>query len=403
LSLTYAGPVTLTGPETAALAETVAALRRELDGVRQSARTRAVIEQAKGMLVERHGITLEEAFGRLRALSQQNNVRLVEVAATLVGVAIPDAEEDAGVTGERLAELIPASPAASPAWAQLREQPDVKAGTMSVLLDSVTGATSAGDEAARLVLDLLADQGVEAVVLFRAAADGSLRFVGQTGFAGDVISAWRSIPPTTDVPFVRSVRRREPLFMGDRASRVLQFPALAEVRSAWEATASIPIDDQGEVVGVVGLAWRAEQRFDADRQRQLCDAAGRVSRLLLRHVAAVDADLEWLRAVLAVNLDPWVLLEPVPGGAGVQDFVVRAVAPQVDGGADWPGHRMFELWPDLVHDETSSSLSALAQAGGAWTTTVVSAGPWPWGQAGARLRGVSVGPRVVLVWRPGHP
>lgn len=70
--------------------EAVAAVRREIDGLAASLRLRTVIEQAKGVLAARHGITPDEAFERLRELSQQHNVRLAEVAATLVGVALPE-------------------------------------------------------------------------------------------------------------------------------------------------------------------------------------------------------------------------------------------------------------------------------------------------------------------------
>jgi response regulator NasT len=41
---------------------------------------RAVIERAKGILMERHGIDEQEAFERLRAHARSNNRRVVEVA-----------------------------------------------------------------------------------------------------------------------------------------------------------------------------------------------------------------------------------------------------------------------------------------------------------------------------------
>ena len=60
------------------------ALRAERDGLREAMRSRAKIEQAKGILAARHGIDPDGAFDRLRVESQRRNVRLAELAATLV-------------------------------------------------------------------------------------------------------------------------------------------------------------------------------------------------------------------------------------------------------------------------------------------------------------------------------
>jgi GAF domain-containing protein len=46
--------------------------------------SRVVIEQAKGVLAERAGIDLAEAFSRLRAFARNNNLRLTEVARAAV-------------------------------------------------------------------------------------------------------------------------------------------------------------------------------------------------------------------------------------------------------------------------------------------------------------------------------
>ena len=52
--------------------------------VESSAEARAVIEQAKGMLMAERGITEDEAFDLLRALSQRSNTKLREVARRIV-------------------------------------------------------------------------------------------------------------------------------------------------------------------------------------------------------------------------------------------------------------------------------------------------------------------------------
>ena len=45
---------------------------------------RAVIEQAKGILMARNGIDADKAFGLLRDHSQRNGQKIVEVAAAIV-------------------------------------------------------------------------------------------------------------------------------------------------------------------------------------------------------------------------------------------------------------------------------------------------------------------------------
>ncbi|QYG92283.1 ANTAR domain-containing protein [Iamia sp. SCSIO 61187] len=60
-------------------------LRSEVDNLRTALAGRDLIGQAKGILMERHGITADEAFERLVQISQTTNTKLGEVAALLVG------------------------------------------------------------------------------------------------------------------------------------------------------------------------------------------------------------------------------------------------------------------------------------------------------------------------------
>lgn len=69
-----------------ALAATMAATSADLEAaqLREALRSRDVIGQAKGILMERRGISADEAFEVLRAASQSLNVKLASVARTLV-------------------------------------------------------------------------------------------------------------------------------------------------------------------------------------------------------------------------------------------------------------------------------------------------------------------------------
>jgi GAF domain-containing protein len=57
------------------------ALTEQLQGALNS---RIVIEQAKGALAQIHGVTVDEAFNRIRAYARSNNRRLTEVAHLIV-------------------------------------------------------------------------------------------------------------------------------------------------------------------------------------------------------------------------------------------------------------------------------------------------------------------------------
>ena len=50
--------------------------------------SRAVIEQAKGILMERYKVTAEQAFTLLTHASQRSNVKLREVAEELTGTGV---------------------------------------------------------------------------------------------------------------------------------------------------------------------------------------------------------------------------------------------------------------------------------------------------------------------------
>jgi GAF domain-containing protein len=56
----------------------------QIDGLNVALDSRTLIGQAQGMLMERYGIDAEAAFAALRRVSQDENVRLVKVARSIV-------------------------------------------------------------------------------------------------------------------------------------------------------------------------------------------------------------------------------------------------------------------------------------------------------------------------------
>jgi GAF domain-containing protein len=71
-----------------------------VDQLQGALSSRVVIEQAKGVLAERAGISLDAAFARLRAYARTNNRRLSDVAGELIdGRLEPAALTDPGRSG----------------------------------------------------------------------------------------------------------------------------------------------------------------------------------------------------------------------------------------------------------------------------------------------------------------
>lgn len=64
------------------------ALQRQADDLRQALADRKLVEQAKGILMQRAGLSEPDAFRRLQTLSNNRNKKMVDVARTIV-----DAEE----------------------------------------------------------------------------------------------------------------------------------------------------------------------------------------------------------------------------------------------------------------------------------------------------------------------
>ena len=90
------------------LTEAAAADRREeidaaIAGVTEH---RAVIEQAKGILMLAFGVEPEEAFEVLRAQSQDNNIKLNELADRLVGAVAGDEALAQGPTRVKLLQVL---------------------------------------------------------------------------------------------------------------------------------------------------------------------------------------------------------------------------------------------------------------------------------------------------------
>jgi hypothetical protein len=67
----------------------IAALEREVNGLRTALGTRTLIGKALGIIIEREGVNETEAFEMLKNMSQHRNVKMRDLAARMVEDARP--------------------------------------------------------------------------------------------------------------------------------------------------------------------------------------------------------------------------------------------------------------------------------------------------------------------------
>ncbi|MGA7688161.1 MAG: GAF and ANTAR domain-containing protein [Jiangellales bacterium] len=381
-----------------ALIQTIDSLQRELEGMRTAARLRAVIEQAMGVLVERDALTLEQAFDRLRRLSQEQNAPLVDVAATILGITVP-VDDPIEVDEAVLPSRLHATDETSPQWRALREHPRARQGSLGVAVEALAGASTGGDDAAHLLVELLSPARVAAALLFSVVEDGSLELRGQYGYPPDATSAWRRIPLSLDLPLTRAVNDGTPVFLGSVEARHELFPSLTREQSQFQALAVIPVWDGGRRIGCIGLAWVDEQAFDDAKKQRVLTVIRRAGAMMLRNASADDPDRELVAAVMHVVTDPWLVL--VPAGESRAFFMIESVSPQVKGGDTMAGQRLLAAYPGAAADQKLlDELDRLVKVGGRFVRSSQSAGVTtaPWDLEPSEMRAVRAGRRVLLAW-----
>jgi hypothetical protein len=341
----------------------------------------------------------EAAFDLLRSMSQRENARLVDVAAAVVGVTLP--EEDRVDLDESVlpARLRPSS-ATSSMWRAMRERPEVRQGAAGAVMDVLSANARDGEDAAQLLAEFLAGLEVAAVALWRVRPDASVEQVGQVGYDGDTMSAWRRIPLSVDAPITRAVRDDAPVFRSSESQLIEEFPVLAGNLSGFKALAVVPVRGDGDVMGLVGMSWRQERVFTPAQQEQVTNLAARAGRLLLRDLPSADNDWAYLVAVLGLMTDPWIVLRAVddrPAG-----LVIEGAAPRLPELEASVGERLLAVYPRLATNGlVLEKLTALTRDGGRLEleTSNDHPGAAPWGPGTVDLRATRVGSRLIVVWR----
>ncbi|MGW2237970.1 SpoIIE family protein phosphatase, partial [Streptomyces sp. NPDC001759] len=225
----------VTGPATAAA---LRAAQAEADG-------RALIELAKGILVERLGCGPAQAARQLAELTAQAGVTPLEFAVEVINQASRD----------RVSEVTSAFLAATAA----RSDAATDSASSAVRLRTAESGVLAADDtqavADSLLEHALTPLGAEAVAIWGLGADGSLSLAGSAGFSTAEAGRWRHVPPG-----VTTVARRGLTEEGGQWIRSLAetgLPSIGQHHHPEGGRVAVPAGTGGRIHGVLEIAWPA--------------------------------------------------------------------------------------------------------------------------------------------------
>jgi len=282
----------------ARLAATVERLREELRDTRAAADSRALLELAKGVLVERLHCGPSQAARQLEVLADRLGETPLEVAAHLVDHTARDSLTAA------------------------HEQSTVDEDVRSRLAESgVLAAADAGRAAESVLGYALAPLGATTVVIWAAGRDSSLRLAGFAGLPREEAQRWHYVPPGVGTPAQRALARREAVWIED-----LGRAGLVTIASAAGGRAAIPARIGGRLLGVVEVGWPHPLAAPSEHLRRQVEAIAGLCAHTLEHGAAPGAAWAADPVELADGLpDPALVLRPQPPDGEPRDFLIHHV------------------------------------------------------------------------------
>ncbi|GAA3148863.1 SpoIIE family protein phosphatase [Nonomuraea roseoviolacea] len=232
------------------LAATVERLRREVREAHAAADGRALIELAKGILVERLGCNPAEAARQLSSLAEQAGLSQLELAADIVNQAAQDRLTEAA------AQFVSATVGRQGSAADAGGSGDGKPSITLRLRTAESGVLAADDTQAvseSLLQHALAPLGATAVAVWAAGTDGSLTLAGAAGFAPGEAGRWRYVPPGVVTPARQALEERGTVWFGDVSE--VGLPSIGHLPDESGARVAVPTGTGGRVLGVLEIVW----------------------------------------------------------------------------------------------------------------------------------------------------
>ncbi|KAA6210793.1 SpoIIE family protein phosphatase [Streptomyces filamentosus] len=227
------------------LAATVERLRGEVRAAHAAAEGRALIELAKGVIVERLGCGPTQAARQLAELADRAGLSRLELAADIINQAARDRMAEA--TDEFVRTAVgepPATGASTGASVAVR------------LRTAESAALSAGDTQAvaeSLLRHALEPLGAVAVAIWTTGPDTSLSLRGHAGFGLDEAARWHHVPPgVTTAARQALVGRRTVRYASLSAAGI---PSIGRGPHPDGGRVVVPAGTGGRIHGVLEICW----------------------------------------------------------------------------------------------------------------------------------------------------
>ncbi|GAA2533375.1 SpoIIE family protein phosphatase [Streptomyces fimbriatus] len=223
------------------LAATVDRLSREVRAAQAEAEGRALIELAKGILVERLGCGPAQAARQLAELTEQAGTTPLEFAVEVINQAARD----------RMSEVTDAFLAAT------RAADDAQTEAAAVRLRAAESGALAADDtqavAESLLEQALRPLGATAVAIWAVGTDGSLTLAGSAGFSPAEAARWCYVPPDVATVARCGLMERDGLWITSLSDTGL--PSVGRHHHPDGGRAALPAGTGGRVHGVLEIVW----------------------------------------------------------------------------------------------------------------------------------------------------
>ncbi|MEU6880264.1 SpoIIE family protein phosphatase [Streptomyces sp. NPDC046712] len=226
------------------LAAMVERLRGEVRAAHAAADGRALIELAKGIMVERLRCGPTQAARQLAELGAQAGLSPLELAADIINQAAHDQVAEVAEDFVRRAVGGPDT--------EDGDEPSVGVR----LRTAESAALNAGDTQAvaeSLLEHALAPLGATAVAVWTAGADASLTLRGHAGFGTDEPGRWRYVPPGVATVARQALTERRTVWFSSLGATGI--PSIGHARNPDGGRVAVPAGTGGRIHGVLEICW----------------------------------------------------------------------------------------------------------------------------------------------------